>query len=42
VPTPLVAATAGGPGPHDRRPGHFYAENTWNRVIPLKAPAAAE
>ena len=32
----LFAATADGPGPHDGRPGHYFAENTWNMVIPLK------
>lgn len=32
----LFAATADGPGPHDGRPGHYFAKNTWNMVIPLK------
>ena len=32
----LFAATADGPGPRDGRPGHYFAENTWNMVIPLK------
>lgn len=31
----LFAATADGPGPSGGRPGHFYARNTWNLVIPL-------
>lgn len=31
----LFAATANGPGPHDGRPGHYWAEDTWNMVIPL-------
>jgi hypothetical protein len=31
----LFAATADGPGPHNGRPGHYYAENTWNMVMPL-------
>ncbi len=35
-PTHLFAATADGPGPHDNRPGHYYAQNTWNMVIPLQ------
>jgi len=35
-PTFLFAATADGPGPHDGRPGYYFAENTWNMVIPLK------
>lgn len=32
----LFAATADGPGPVDGRPGFFYAENTWNMVVPLR------
>lgn len=32
----LFAATADGPGPHDGHPGHYFAENTWNMVIPLR------
>ena len=35
-PAYLFAATADGPGPHDGRPGHYFARNTWNMVIPLK------
>jgi len=31
----LFAATADGPGPQNGRPGHYYAENTWNMVRPL-------
>jgi hypothetical protein len=32
----LFAATADGPGPKENRPGHYFAENTWNMVIPLR------
>jgi len=35
-PSYLFAATADGPGPHDGRPGYYFARNTWNMVIPLK------
>ncbi len=35
-PSYLFAATADGPGPHDGHPGHYFAENTWNMVIPLR------
>ena len=35
----LFAATADGPGPHDGRPGHYFAENTWNMVMPLAMSA---
>ena len=37
-PAYLFAATADGPGPRDDRPGHYFAHNTWNMVIPLGAP----
>jgi hypothetical protein len=33
----LFAATADGPGPRDGRAGHYFAENTWNMVLPLNA-----
>lgn len=36
APSYLFAATADGPGPHEGRPGHYFAENTWNMVIPLR------
>lgn len=32
----LFAATADGPGPGNGRAGHYYAENTWNMVRPLR------
>lgn len=35
-PALLFAAAADGPGPKDKRPGHYFAENTWNMVIPLR------
>jgi hypothetical protein len=35
----LFAATADGPGPGDKRPGHYFAENTWNMAIPLTTPS---
>lgn len=36
TPTHLYTATADGPGHADGRPGHYFAENTWNMVRPLR------
>jgi hypothetical protein len=35
----LFAATADGPGPRDGRPGHYWAHQSWNMVIPLASPS---
>lgn len=35
-PAYLFAATADGDGPSNGRPGHYFAQNTWNMVIPLQ------
>lgn len=34
-PSHLFVATADGPGPREGRPGHYFANHTWNLAIPL-------